>query len=175
MSSRGDGKAEATAKGDGPPKDDKNRGGARNRFRQKGKKKPQVSRNAARDEGECEDLYGSIYDSPDGRNPDQYVKTTKVIARYLARKYKDGGSIRTAAEQLKAAVVVAPTELSSAQTETDKMIFSIKYSSYAKQKRTVQQEVEALYSLVWGQCTNTMRQRLEALPGQQHSRESRRK
>jgi hypothetical protein len=90
----------------------------------------------------------------------------RVIAGYMARTYKDRGKIRTAVEQLKAPVVVAPAELFSDPTKMDKMIFSIEYSSYAKQKRTVQQRVEALYSLVWGQCTDAMRQR------QQRNRET---
>jgi hypothetical protein len=93
MSSQDDGKAKATAEGEGPPKDDMNRGGTRNKFRHKGKQKPQVFRNTTRFVGECEELKGHIYDCPDGRNPDQYVKTTRVIAGYVARTYKDGGKI----------------------------------------------------------------------------------
>jgi hypothetical protein len=98
MSSQGDGKAKATAEGSGPPKDDKSRGWARNKFHHKGKQKPQVFRSATRIEGECEELKGYIYDCPDGKNPDQYVKTTKAIAGYAAQTCKDGGKTRAAIE-----------------------------------------------------------------------------
>jgi hypothetical protein len=95
MSSQGNGKAKVTAEDDGPPKDDKNRGGARNRFRHKSKQKPLVFRNTTMGfEGECEELKGSIYDCPDGRSPNQYVKTKRFIAGYAAKKYIDGGKIR---------------------------------------------------------------------------------
>jgi hypothetical protein len=49
-------------------------------------------------------------------------------------------------------------------TETDKMIYRIEYTAYSKQTRTIQQAVEALYSLLWGQCTDAMRQQLKAMP-----------
>jgi hypothetical protein len=89
----------------------------------------------------------------------------RVIAGHAAQTFKDRGKIRAAIEQLKAPVAVEPMAMPPTPTETDKMIFSIEYQAYAKQKRTLQQAVEALYSIVWGRCTDVMRQRLEALPG----------
>jgi hypothetical protein len=52
----------------------------------KASRNPRFFRNALRFEGECEDLNRSTYDCPDSRNPDQYMKTTKVIAGLVARR-----------------------------------------------------------------------------------------
>jgi hypothetical protein len=62
-------------------------------------------------------------------------------------------------------VLAEPMVLPPSPTETDTMILSIEYSRYVKQKRLVQQGVEALFSLLWDQCTDAMRQQLEALRG----------
>ena len=51
-------------------------------------------------EGKCANLKGHIYNCSDSRQLDQFMKTTKEIAKYVGRTYKYGGDIRMAVETL---------------------------------------------------------------------------
>jgi hypothetical protein len=110
--SSGDGKPKASADDGVLPKGDKGKGGIHNKFRNKQKQKEQKSQagysgnSTPKFDGECEELKGHIYDCPDGKNLDQYVKTTKVIAGYVARHYKNGPSLGATFFQVVATVVV---------------------------------------------------------------------
>ena len=52
-------------------------------------------------EGKCEALKGHIYNCSDSRQADQYTKTTKELAEYVGRDFKDHpGDIRLVVEHL---------------------------------------------------------------------------
>ena len=60
-------------------------------------------------EGKCDGLRGHIYDCLDTRQSDQFTKTTKEIAEYVGRTYKDGGDVRIAVENLERPVFAEPS------------------------------------------------------------------
>ena len=113
-------------------------------------------------EGKCADLKGHIYDCSDVRQSDQYTKTTKEIAEYVGRTYKYGGDTRLTVETLKKPVIVAPTDPPDDATKTDGKIWEKEIDAYVKKKDHIEENVKTLYSLNWGQCTDIMRQKIEA-------------
>ena len=113
-------------------------------------------------EGKCADLKGHIYDCSDVRQSDQYTKTTKEIAEYVGRTYKYGGDLRLAVETLQVPVFDVPTDPPDTATRSEIRIWEKTIDEHVKKKTHLSENNKTLFSLVWGQCTDIMRQKLEA-------------
>jgi len=62
-------------------------------------------------EGRIDSLKGYIYDCTDSRQTDQYVKTTREIAGYVATALRNGNDVRTAIEMLAIPKMKLPSDL----------------------------------------------------------------
>ena len=113
-------------------------------------------------EGKCADLKGHIYDCSDVRQSDQYTKTTKEIAEYVGRTYTYGDDARLAVETLALSTLAKPTDPPADANRTDTRIWEKTVDEHVKQRLRLDENMKTLYSLVWGQCTDIMRQKLEA-------------
>ena len=113
-------------------------------------------------EGKSDDLKGHIYDCSDARQADQFAKTTKEIAEYVGRTYTYGGDARLAIENLTIPVAPEPEDPPADATKTRKLIWKKKVEEYVKRESYMQDNIKIIFSLVWGQCSDIMRQ-LESL------------
>jgi hypothetical protein len=142
-------------------------GGARRYFRRGDSKKPVAETRVAvkqpKFEGKNEDLKGHIYDCPDARQSDVFVKTNKEISEYVGSNFKYGSDVRLAIENLEMPVMVEPTDPTAAATMTQLRIWEKRVDEHIKRQTYLVENMKTVYSLVWGQCTDVMRQRLEAM------------
>ena len=118
----------------------------------------------SRFQGKTEDLKGYIYDSNEGRQGDQFERTTQMIANYVGRTYKYGGSIRTAIQQLSIPTLTALTYPTN-NDPGELALWNLEAKQHIIEKSTLTENVKAAYSLIWGQCTEVMRAKIEALQG----------
>ena len=112
-------------------------------------------------EGGCDDLKGNIYDCSDAKQADIFIKTTKAIAEYVGRTYKYGGDIMQAVEKLEVPAFVQPVEPTATATKTELRIWEKEVDEYVYRKTRLRENVKTLYALVWGQCSDIMRQKVE--------------
>ena len=91
-----------------------------------------------------------------------FVKTTKEIAEYVGRTYNYGGDIRRAVEMLVPPDIARPADLLIGHNRTDKEIWKIQIRKYVDQITTLQENIKTAYSLIWGQCSEPMRAKLES-------------
>jgi hypothetical protein len=117
----------------------------------------------AKFEGKCDALKGHIYDCSDSRQADLYSKTTKEIAEYVGRTYTYGGDMRRAVERLEVPAFVMPEDPAEDATETEREIWKVEVKEFVHRRRSIRENLKTLYSLAWGQCTDIMRQKIEAL------------
>jgi hypothetical protein len=115
-------------------------------------------------EGECPELKGSVYDCIDSRQADMYSKTNKVLAGYVGRTYKYSGDIRLVVEKLVMPDLEIPVDPPADASLTAIKIWDKEVDEYMKLRTALRENVKTLYSLVWGQCSDNMRQRVEASP-----------
>jgi hypothetical protein len=86
------------------------------------------------------------------------------MADFVGRTYKnEGGDARLAIQTLALPVIPKPADPPTAASETDKVIWGKDIDAYIKRREYLRQNVNAIYALAWGQCSDVMRQRLEAL------------
>jgi len=123
-------------------------------------KKPVVKQ--AKFEGRCEELRGFIYDCSDARQADIFTKTTKEVAEYAGRTCKYSADIRKAIETLENTTIVPPAEPGNNATDTEKRIWEKKVDTYVKRESIYEQNLETMYSVILGQCSDAMRAKLES-------------
>jgi Zinc knuckle len=113
-------------------------------------------------EGKCPELKGHIYDATDARQSDQFIKTTREISEYVGRTYKYGGDIRLAVENLTVPIVTRPADYEDGATRTDIRIWEKQVDQYVHHVAGIEAHVKTLFSLVWGQCSDVVRQKVES-------------
>jgi hypothetical protein len=114
-------------------------------------------------EGKCDALKGNIYDFGDSRQADQFMRTTKEVAEYVGTTYKYGSDVREAVEQLETPELTAPPYPPNAANDpTATRVWEKRVDAFIKREDYLAQNIKTLYSLVWGQCSDTLRQKLEA-------------
>jgi hypothetical protein len=114
-------------------------------------------------EGRCTELKGEIYDCSDVRQADGFTKTTKEIAKYVGRVYI--GEARTAVELLTLPVFQYPSDPAANATETTNRKWQKRVDSTVVKKDRFEEDMKKVCSLIWGQCTESLRAKLEAASG----------
>jgi hypothetical protein len=99
----------------------------------------------------------------DAKQSDLFIKTTKEITLYVGRTYTYGGDIKIAVESLAMPTLKVPTDPAAEATKTEELIWKKKVEEYVHRETYFEENVKILFSLVWGQCTDIMRQKVEAL------------
>jgi hypothetical protein len=142
----------------------KGAGGAKPNTQGKQNQNPKSNFRQPTFEGRFDDLKGHIYDCKGGMQADQYARTTKEIGNYVGRTYRQGADVKTAIEQIDVGLPVIvqpadpPVNASMAQTR----IWEKQIDQYVKQLDQRDINIQTLYSLVWGQCTDAMQAKVEA-------------
>jgi hypothetical protein len=132
---------------------------------QHGSKATAISQRQPKFEGKCDELKGHIFDCSDVRQADLFAKTCKEIAEYVGRNYKYGGDARLIVENLARPILPEPEDPPEKASATKKRIWEKQVDAYVLRQTHIEEHIKSLYSLVWGQCTDIMRQKLEAFKG----------
>jgi hypothetical protein len=116
--------------------------------------------------GDCDDLVDCIFDCEDSKQSGNFEATIDHLANYVGSKYEHGGEIRNLIKNLTAIVIPQPADLPlvPAPTATQQKIWELKITAYVKKEAKIEDNVRKLYSLIWGQCTDVMKSKLETLP-----------
>jgi hypothetical protein len=117
-------------------------------------------------QGKCDELKGHIYDCSDSRQSDVYTKTTKEIGEYVGRTYRYGSDVRRAVQKLTMpATMPAPADPADGTNHSVVRMWKKKIDEFVKRELALEENLRTLYTLVWGQCTEIVRARLEAFDG----------
>ena len=92
-----------------------------------------------------------------------FAKTTKEIASYVGRTYKYGGDICLVVENFEMVAIYMSKYPPVGATWTENRIWEKKVNKHVKRTAYLKDNISTLYSLVWGQCTNIVQQRVEAM------------
>jgi hypothetical protein len=113
-------------------------------------------------DGRCPRLADHIYDCTNTRQADIYAKTTREVAEYVGRTYKYGTDVKIAVETLKLPTLKLPADPVTGANASEKRVWEKRIDEYVKRKITLEENMKTLYTLIWGQCTDPMRARLES-------------
>ena len=91
-----------------------------------------------------------------------YAKTTREVAEYVMTTYTHGSEVATAIETLDVPTIPKPAPLAETADDTDKAIWNEEIKEHVKHKKGVVTGMKKAHALIWGQCTEAMRAKLEA-------------
>ena len=148
--------------GDGTSNKDKESGDAKKKGNSFSKGSFNRTVTSTKFDGKCDDLKGHIYDCSDTKQSDIFATTTKEIAGYVGRTYKYGGDICIAVETLAITTFEVPTDPPANCTKTENRIWEKSVDEHVRRIGYLTENIKTLYSLVWGQCSDIMQQKIEA-------------
>lgn len=96
---------------------------------------------------------------------DTFTKTTKEISEYVGRTYKNGGNLRHAIARMVKPALKMPDEPPVNPSATQEAIWKRQIDKYVKQGMMIEENLKTAYALIWGQCTDSMRAKLESSDG----------
>jgi hypothetical protein len=152
MSSKDTSKPEA-AKSDG-----QDQHGKKNAF-----KKPYNGTRTSKFEGRCDELKGHIYDYGESKNADQFITTTKEVSNYVRRTFKNGGDMTEAIAAMAIPTRNEPDDPDDPDNRIELKKWELEYTEYRKWEKLTSDNVKTLFNKVWGQCTESMQQKVESL------------
>ena len=144
------------------PEEASNAGRGRRQRRNRGSRNGPQRENKFK--GKCEELAGHVYDTghPHG-NQDLFINTTKEIAEYVAREYTHAGEFRLGMMNLELPPLTPPTPPQDANPGLAAVeMYKLDLKEHHQKSRNREANMEKVYALVLGQCSRTIRDRLEA-------------
>jgi hypothetical protein len=108
-------------------------------------------------------LKGHVFDYSNSRQADMFSKTTKALAGHIGKTYRYGNDIRLAIQNLSLTILEVPKDLPDSATKAELRIWEKKIDEFVRRDLHFEENMQTLYSLVWGQCSDVMQARLEAL------------
>ncbi len=92
-----------------------------------------------------------------------FIKTTKEIAKYVGRTYS--AEAQTAVETLVLPTFVYPNDPEDDASFTEKRKWQKRVDSTVMKEDQFDEDIKKVFSLIWGQCTDYLRAKLEAKDG----------
>ena len=119
-------------------------------------------------EGKCEGLKGHVYDVLDHKQADAFAKTTKELAGYVGRTLKEGDDVRLAVKYLELPIIEEPddpdTDVNNPKPgdRFKEMKWGNAMKIHQARVALLSTNMRTLYSLVIGQCSESMINKLES-------------
>ncbi len=115
--------------------------------------------------GACEELKEHVYTVGNANSADKYVKTTERIVNYIQTNYEEGQDVKDAL------VTLEPLDFEDARPGgvneedldfIDRMILQQEVKDYVTRIRKYNDNMNKAYGLILGQCTQGVKNKLEA-------------
>ena len=117
---------------------------------------------ATKFKGKTEELKGHLYDCSNQKQSDQFVTTTCEIAEYVGRTYKYVGDIKATLEKLDIFQIDLPPQPDDPDDALQKLIYTKEAEEHVKRRVFLCENMKTAYSLIWGQCSDLMRVKVQA-------------
>jgi hypothetical protein len=115
-------------------------------------------------EGRCKELEGYVYDICGAQQANQYMKTTEEIGLYVSQHYSHGADIGTAVQTLARPVIKDLADPAPDASLAVKKRWEDQLKRWNQRMDTLEENISKLYNLVWGQCSDALRAKIESQP-----------
>ena len=115
-------------------------------------------------EGAVEELSACIFDCQYNSQAKNFQQHLEVLATYVGSKYEHAGNMRHCILTLHPVNLIQPSDPPEGCSRTVTKIWEIEITEYIKRRDKIQANLKKLFSLVWGQCTQSMRTMLQQMP-----------
>jgi hypothetical protein len=114
--------------------------------------------------GECADLIDCIFDCRDSKQSGKFKTTIGKLSTYVGSKYDYGGDVTKVIKTLTLITLTPPADPPTGSTAGVTKLWEIELTNFVKRRLKLEDNLHRLYALIWGQCTEHMKDKLEAMP-----------
>lgn len=111
--------------------------------------------------GRCDGLKNFIFDYGAPSHPEQYRKSREALLDYIRVEYDEGDAV---AESILGGAPIYPPKPSDppdGASRTDEEIWKREVARYVNARADIDKGLKQAYTLMWGQCTERLRDKLE--------------
>ena len=120
-------------------------------------------------QGACEALKGHTFDCSDHHQADRYATTLKKLSEHVGATFKNGGDVRASIEvEAKFWIPLPPAPTApndpdhpTPEEKLDQHLHNKRLDSLIKHETILDANIQSLYSLVIGQCTDLIQTKLK--------------
>ena len=116
-------------------------------------------------QGETKDMNSHLFQTIDeSKDTTQYVKTVEALEHYAFKTYSVDLSSLFCRENPKLPTIelpVKPTEEEIDETPAKEDIYLLKLKEYIKEEKALKVALKSMWAVIWGQCSNSIRTKLE--------------
>ena len=132
----------------------------RNRTQQNARRRP----TAPAFKGSVKEMNGHVFQCyGETSNKNQFNRTVEELDGYIGINLKHSEDIKKMVKKMKDTVITVPTDPKSTATKTELKIWDKTVESYVKRIDMYAENKSTLYSVLWGQCSDTMKTKIKAL------------
>ena len=118
------------------------------------------NKNTPKFEGKCGELKNHIFEYNHYKQADQHVNTKREIEEYIGRTYKYGTDVKISLENLKVYDIPEPGDRPTGDAKI--YIWQKQVDEHIKRQIALEENLKTAYTLIWGQCSDMMRAKIEA-------------
>ena len=85
------------------------------------------------------------------------------IAEYFSRNYDYGTDLKLTIQKVQAFDVPMPGDVDANASDTEKLIWNKRVTEYVRRTAKLQSNMQKAFPLIYGQCTEFLRAKLEVL------------
>jgi hypothetical protein len=113
--------------------------------------------------GDTADMNGHVYQTfNENDDKRQFGKTTEALGRWINMHTKNSGDLVVLHTDLQDPVIEKPAPLSEADKDEpiEQLLWKETVKDFITRKRSLVDNLRAVYSVIWGQCSPTMKAKL---------------
>jgi len=114
--------------------------------------------------GATPEMSGHVFQcSNETNDKNQFVKTLEALSGYIAKHVTNPGDMLPLTKELTKPTVAMPTKpKATGATKTEEGMFLIQLKSYSFRKDTIDSNLKALFTVIWGQCSDAMQLKIKS-------------
>ena len=111
-------------------------------------------------------MNGNVFETlEESRNPLQFKRTIKALQRHCSKTYSFV-EMDSLFDSYKQPILEKPSKPKDTNDEVDHDVYDSELEQYVKDKKKLRLALKGLYSVIWGQCSNSMMIKLTAIEDQ---------
>lgn len=121
--------------------------------------------------GDTPEMNGNVFQCfHESNKPNQFKKTLEALSSYISKTLKSAGDLKGLIKDLVQPTITAPQKLATAD-EYDKIIWAEEYKLYTKSAKVLKDNLEAVFAVIWGQCSEQLRSKIKEQASYERSQE----
>jgi len=107
-------------------------------------------------------IYDCNTDRITGMKPaDAYVRTTQALSVYMGSTCKNGMDVKSSIDHMRKSTFALPEDLLTTANDGEKMKYKLQIEAIVKRENTLEENIGKLYSIIMGQCTELMKEKIK--------------